>query len=36
LNIDPHSLTGVIIEGTAVLPALPAAGPIYFPWFLLP
>jgi Type I phosphodiesterase / nucleotide pyrophosphatase len=36
LNIDPHSLQGVTLEGTAVLPALPAAGPIYFPWFQLP
>jgi len=36
LNIDPRMLTGVTTEGTAVLPQIPAAGPIYFPWFLLP
>lgn len=36
LNIDPHSLTAVTTEGTAVLPQVPAGGPIYFPWFLLP
>lgn len=36
LNIDPRNLKGVVIEGTAVLPQIPAGGPIYFPWFLLP
>jgi hypothetical protein len=36
LNIDPRSLAGVAMEGTAVLPAIPVAGPIFFPWFLLP
>jgi hypothetical protein len=36
LNIDPHSLTGVTLEGTAVLPQVPAGGPIFLPWFLLP
>jgi hypothetical protein len=36
LNIDPRSLNGVTLEGTAVLPQIPAGGPIYLPWFLLP
>jgi Type I phosphodiesterase / nucleotide pyrophosphatase len=36
LNIDPHNLAGVAAEGTAVLPQIPAGGPIYLPWFLLP
>jgi hypothetical protein len=36
LNIDPHNLTGVTVEGTAILPQIPAGGPIYLPWFLLP
>jgi hypothetical protein len=36
LNIDPHTLMGVTTEGTAVLPQIPAAGPIFLPWFLLP
>ena len=36
LNIDPHSLQGVTTEGTAVLPQVPAGGPIFLPWFLLP
>lgn len=36
LNIDPRSLTGVTQEGTAILPQIPAGGPIYLPWFLLP
>jgi hypothetical protein len=36
LNIDPHNLMGVTMEGTAVLPQIPAGGPIFLPWFLLP
>jgi hypothetical protein len=36
LNIEPRILQGVQIEGAAVLPGLPLAGPIYFPWFALP
>jgi hypothetical protein len=36
LNIDPRSLQAVNSEGTAVLPQIPAGGPIFLPWFLLP
>jgi len=36
LNIDPRALMGVTLEGTAILPQIPAGGPIFFPWFLLP
>jgi predicted AlkP superfamily pyrophosphatase or phosphodiesterase len=36
LNIDPHTLQAVTLEGTAVLPQIPAGGPIFLPWFLLP
>jgi predicted AlkP superfamily pyrophosphatase or phosphodiesterase len=33
LNIDPSNLTGVGIEGTVVLPQVPALGIIPIPWF---
>jgi predicted AlkP superfamily pyrophosphatase or phosphodiesterase len=36
LGISPSTLTGVTLEGTAILPQIPNNGPLYFPWFLLP